>query len=291
MTVNMAHVLETKLAKNDGWKPMGTITKALELLNYFSESRPEIGLLDFKRLVGRDKATVHRHLTELEENGFLEQNVRTRKYRLGAAVLRLSSVREKTFPARRIISQWVDRLSNEFDELVHASLIQKRAMSPIHFQDSGKSGVRVFFNEAEILPMHATSSGLAALAFGSPALLEKALSSKLDAFTSFTITDKDALKQLVQQTRIDGFAYADQTYEEAVCSLAVPFFDENSTAYGTIAIALPTSRMEKVGKPQLVEALWRTSSAITTEIGGKVPDTIKDVSRITAQPSDRQAQS
>ena len=73
---------------------MGTITKALELLNLFSRTKPEIGLMEFARLSGRDKATVHRHLTELEENGFVEQHPQTRAYRLGPAILRLTAVRE-----------------------------------------------------------------------------------------------------------------------------------------------------------------------------------------------------
>ena len=53
---------------------MGTITKALTLLNLFSANRTEMGLAEIVRLSGRDKATVHRHLVELQENGFLEQH-------------------------------------------------------------------------------------------------------------------------------------------------------------------------------------------------------------------------
>ena len=82
---------------------MGTITKALDLLTHFSAARPEIGLSQFVRLSGRDKATVHRHLTELEANGYLEQNPVSRAYRLGPALLRLAAVREAASPTRDLL--------------------------------------------------------------------------------------------------------------------------------------------------------------------------------------------
>ena len=110
---------------------MGTITKALELLNEFSPSRAEIGLVEMARLTGRDKATVHRHLTELEANGFLEQNPSTRAYRLGAAVLRLAALREHSFPTRRLLRPLVTELAEEIGELVHASLLQSDGLSPL----------------------------------------------------------------------------------------------------------------------------------------------------------------
>ena len=66
---------------------MSTVTKALELLNYFSSETPELGLSEFARAAARDKATVYRHLSALEKSGFIEKNPRTSHYRLGPAVL------------------------------------------------------------------------------------------------------------------------------------------------------------------------------------------------------------
>ncbi|NJO36356.1 MAG: helix-turn-helix domain-containing protein [Rhizobiales bacterium] len=144
---------------------MGTITKALDLLNVFSRSNPELGLGDVVRLTGRDKATVHRHLVELQQNGFLEQHPKTRAYRLGPALLRLSGVREATHPFRQLIRPVVTQLADQVGELAHASLLQGTRLSPAFHADPERHGTRVRFDEAEMLPLHATSSGLAVLAF------------------------------------------------------------------------------------------------------------------------------
>jgi len=261
---------------------MGTISKALNLLTYFSEDTPELGLMDFKRLTDQDKATVHRHLVELEANGYLEQNSQTRKYRLGAAILRLSSIRERSFPARRIVSEHVNTLAKNVGELVHASLIQQLEMSPLYFRDESAGATRVNFSEAEMLPLHATSSGMATLAFGTPQLLEKLASRKLEKYSNNTLTDFAELKAEIETVRKNGFAYSNQTYEVDVCSFAVPFFEDGQFACGSIAIAIPASRLNLDRAPQYVEALQHTSQLVSRELGGKIPEQIRNLWRVAA---------
>ena len=129
---------------------MGTITKALDLLNFFAKQKPEIGLTEFVRLVNRDKATVHRHLTELMENGFLEQNPVTRAYRLGPAILRLSGVREATHPLRSVLRPIVEDIARQVGELTHVSLLQGDVLSPaLHF-DPMTHGTQVAFDGVEL---------------------------------------------------------------------------------------------------------------------------------------------
>jgi len=256
---------------------MGTISKALNLLNYFSEDDPELGLLDIKRLSNQDKATVHRHLGELEANGFLEQNPMTRKYRLGGAVLRLAAVRGKTFPSRKIISRHVQKLSQELGELVHASLMQKKEMSPLEFCDAGVGGTRVYFNLADTLPLHATASGLTALAYGPPDLLERTLNEKLDKFTDVTIVEPEKLKELVLKTQEQGFSFSDELFENEVSSIAVPFYENQPFLYGTLAVAVPSSRMTEESKTQFVKVLQDTSRDITRELGGELPTALTKI--------------
>lgn len=255
---------------------MGTIAKALNLLNFFSENAPELGLMDFKNLSGQDKATVYRHLTELEANGFLEQNEKTRKYRLGAAIVRLSSIRERSFPTRRIVSEWIDRLAEEVQELVHASLIQRLEMSPLYFCDKSRGATRVNFSEAEMLPLHATASGLAALAFGPPSLLEKLSNKHLAKYSNSTPTNFDTLKTIVGEVCEKGFSFSNQSYEEDVCSFGVPFFEAGPYACGTIAIAIPATRLDSSKAPFYTKKLWEASKAVSRELGGNIPEQLEN---------------
>ena len=185
---------------------MGTITKALDLLGLFARERAEIGLGEFVRLTGRDKATVHRHLVELAENGFLEQDPDSRAYRLGPAVLRLAALRETLFPTRKLMQPIVQGLADAVGELAHASLLQGKVMSPLVHADPGVHGVQVYFDIAEMLPLHATSSGISALTFCSDEFRAQILEDPLSKHTDQTVSDPARLRELAQPLVDEGVA-------------------------------------------------------------------------------------
>ncbi|MCB1386859.1 MAG: IclR family transcriptional regulator [Nitratireductor sp.] len=250
---------------------MGTISKALDLLNFFSRRTPEIGLGEFVRLSGRDKATVYRHLVELEANGFLEQDARSRAYRLGPAVLRLAGVREATHPVRSLLRPIVEQLARDTGELAHVSLLQGRMLSPICHYDPHLHGTRVNFNEAEMLPLHATSSGVAVLAFSPRGLLDKVLAGKLKAYSPHTITDPQTLTDTVRKAAAQGFSQMGRGFDEEVTSQAAPVFDTTGEAIGAISVALPMVRAE-AGKLRTIAAeLVAAANAASHLLGGSRP--------------------
>lgn len=238
------------------------------MLNLFSRTKPEIGLGEFVRLTGRDKATVHRHLVELEANGFLEKHPATRAYRLGPAVLRLSGVREATNPLRAIVRPIVIGLANDVGELAHVSLLQGEVLSSVFHFDPHVHGTQVHFDEAELLPLHATSSGLAVLAFSPPSLIEKIVSKELKPFTPHTITDPQDLRRVVDGVRISGISRFDRVFDEEVTSQGAPIFDASGYAIGAISVAVPTVRANEKKLAAIRTKLEDAARAITRSLGG-----------------------
>lgn len=250
---------------------MGTITKALEMLNFFSREKPEIGLGEFVRLTGRDKATVHRHLGELEENGFLEQHPVSRAYRLGPAILRLSAVREACFPARRLIRPIVTQLAEEIGELAHASLLQGDQLSPVFHADPKRHGTQVHFDEGEMLPLHATSSGQAVLAFAAPELVERVLGGPMTRFTDKTTTDRQSLLTQVARARETGIGKAERTFDDEVTSESIALFDAAGQPVGALAVIIPAVRATEEKWTQIRPLLIDAARAATHSLGGVLP--------------------
>jgi IclR family acetate operon transcriptional repressor len=250
---------------------MGTITKALELLEFFSESRPEIGLGQFVKLSGRDKATVHRHLVELLENGWLEQDHETRSYRLGPAILRLSAVRETTYPTRALIRPVVRRLADDVGELVHASLMQGDQLSPIYFSDPRRYGVQVHFNMSELLPFHATSSGIAVLTFCPAAQQARILEGTLREYTGDTVTDPEALRALMEETRETGIASIARAFDPEVASQAVAIYGAGDVPMGALSVSVPSVRATPDHTENLRAPLIEAALDITRSLGGTYP--------------------
>lgn len=253
---------------------MSTINKALGLLEHFSSNAPEIGLAEFRALSGFDKGTVHRYLSNLRTAGFLEQNPTTRAYRLGPALIRLAAVREQTVPLLNVVAPHIDRFADDIGELVHAALPQPGGMSSLCAKDGGLSGTRVGFDDAEVLPFHATSSGIAMLAFGDPATANLGDTSALHAFTQHTAVSASDLDALINKARSLGYAFADQSFETDVRSVAVPFFGAGEAAIGTLAIATPSARMTAEHQRNFVAGLSDLSVTITQDLAGTVPPTL-----------------
>lgn len=246
---------------------MGTITKALELLNLFSTARPQIGLGEFVRLTGRDKATLHRHLSELEANGFLEQHPVTRAYRLGPALLRLSAVREAAFPVRALLRPIVTELAEAVGELAHASLLQGDILSPVFHADPRVHGTQVHFDEAEMLPLHATSSGLAVLAFGPSDLRQRVLTRPLSRHTPHTITDPAKLGALIEEVRRTGISRSEWAFDQEVASQGAPLFGENGRVVGALSVAVPSIRARRDREAEIAERLLEAARAASRSLG------------------------
>ena len=256
---------------------MATIKKALGLLEYFSNSKPEINLVEFRRLSDFNKGTVHRYLTSLRDKGFLEQNQKTKAYRLGPAIIRLAAVREQTVPMIKIVAPHVDRLAGSICELVHAGLPQPQGMSALYSNNGVRSGTRVSFEESQILPFHATASGVAMLAFGPPHILKTAASRPIQKFTDSTPLTIDSIKAMANIAQKSGYAATDNSFEIDVSSVAVPFFGTDTVAIGTLAVATPHARMDSSNRTLIASLLSKLAFSVTQDLGGSIPPKIAKI--------------
>ena len=127
---------------------MGTVTKALSLLAFFNHERAEIGLSEFTRLSGMNKATVYRMLTELLNQGFVEQTGHDRAYRLGPEVLRLAALREAAVPMLTVSRGILDQVSDQTGETAHVSLRQGDRLTSLAYVYSPRHATKVTMDDA-----------------------------------------------------------------------------------------------------------------------------------------------
>lgn len=221
---------------------MSTVAKAISLLEMLGRSEPELALADLARHAGFDKATTRRLLLSLMEHGLVEQDEGTRRYRLGAGLGRLALMREAQFPFLRTAAPLVEALATETGETVHLSEYSRRGLITVHVVESAKAN-RVSVALGEFLPMHATASGIAFLAFTEDRVRQAILAGPLPAFTPFTVSSAAALAEQVAATRARGHSIGSQGFEEGVQSVAAPILGADGFAIGTIAIAAPQVRV------------------------------------------------
>lgn len=250
---------------------MGTVDKALSLLDFFSESQPEIGLSDLARQAGYDKATVLRLMTSLSNRGFVEQNAASAKYRLGPALLRLANIRESAFPQKASARPVLERLSAEAGETVHLMLLAGDSLETIDFIETRTHAMRVHMDAGERISLHASASGLACLAFMPENDAQQILSGDLETFTPRTLTDQSALLDLLKTVRSEGIAEIDQGFEDGVYGIAAPIFAPDGSVTGSVGVATPSSRMNDTFREQTRDIVRRAAQDITRAWGGIEP--------------------
>lgn len=247
-----------------------TVDKALELLNYFTVARSQIGLSELARLAKVDKATVHRMLVVLAKHGFVEQEPQSKSYRLGAGFLRYARNREASFPTSSLVLDVLQSLTEQTGETSHASLIAGESLATVGLVPSPKA-IHVTLDAGERLPFHATASGIVCLAFMYEDQVNVILKRKLGAFTALTSTSPDDLRKAIMQARQRGVAHSDQSYEADVCGIAAPVFGGHGMAVGAVAVATPAHRMTRDVKQATSLAVMEAAIAITCRLGSEPP--------------------
>jgi len=257
---------------------MGTVAKALSLLNLFDKSRTKIGLSDATRLSGLNKATTYRLLSELQAQGFVEQIGNDRAYRLGPEILRLAALREAAVPLLSVAREVLGRLCATTGETAHMSRVIGHQLNTLTYAYGARHGTQVRMEDAEVLSFHATSSGLAVLGFAADRFVEEILSRPLAAYTSLTRTDPAHIRAALSKVQAQGIAESVGGFEADVHSLAAPVFGPDATPIGALAIAAPVSRMND-DLNTLIRAQLRLGSAdLTQRIGGFFPAGFPQVS-------------
>lgn len=250
---------------------MGTTSKALSLLTNFNRNTPQFGLSELSRVSGFNKATTFRLMTELADFGFVEQVGSGREYRLGPAFLRFAALREHNVPMRETAQSALEDMSEITGETAHLSLLEGDQLVTLSYSYGQAHGISVRMEDAEVLLLHATSSGHAVLAFSSDDFVARALSAPLAARTDQTITDPDAIRALLPNIKKTGVAVSTGGFEEDVCSHAVPLFDASSKCIGAVAIAAPENRVTPELRHTIRHTVLTKSLRLTRALGGFPP--------------------
>jgi len=239
----------------------------MQVLDQFSFNRTELGLSELARLSGLDKAATRRLLVALSKHGFIEQLSDTRKYRLGTGFIRLARIREATLPLTSAAQEVVDWILDCTGETTHISVPTNSSMATLAHRLPNRGNI-ININPAEPLPYHATSSGLCYLSMASSETQERIMALKRTKSTPNTITTKADLLKKIQQTRSDGYAQTQSTFEEGVASIAKAFFLDQADPSGTVSIALPIERMTDVRREELLLILKQAVNRIEKALRG-----------------------
>lgn len=248
---------------------MSTVDKALSLLELFSENRPSAGLSELARLLHWDKSTVQRYVSDLTNRGLLEQDPRDKSYYLGASVSRLAMVREITHPVAAETKKILHDLVDQTGETAHAAEFVNGALSNSAIVNTSIRGTRVYIDPSELLPFHATASGIAFLSASAQTTVSRILARSRKSYTEQTVTDQQQLLRLIERAKAIGFAQSNGSFESDVIGVAAPVLGFDGTAVGSVAVATPSARFTDEAQSTIRAHILKAGVRISKLYGGE----------------------
>ncbi|WP_405386945.1 IclR family transcriptional regulator [Streptomyces sp. NBC_01102] len=204
------------------------VLRALDVLHCFHDNGPDLSASDLARRLELSVSTAHRLARTLLGAGFLEQDARTSRYRLGPAVTelgRLSYHQRGLHLAAPELTDLAERTGATADLALrsgpHAVIVAGGSVTP-------RTGLR--------RPLHSTALGKVLLAWARPGDGGPAALPPLHAFTDRTIVEPALLQAELARVRAAAYALNDGESALGVRTLAVPVLDGAGHARFALAV-------------------------------------------------------
>lgn len=202
-----------------------SVERAARIITALAEHPYPMGVIELAARVHLSPGSVHRMLTTLVRIGWVEQNARSARYRLGIPLLGIGSTGLITHPIVQNGKVYLQRMADlTGHDAVLSTLVGARTVHLARVQ--GRRGRATAFEPGVSQPAHAMADGKLLLAYLPEA--ERAYLYRthgLRRYTPQTIVEPAALERELAAIRSQGYATDRGERFEAVSGVAVPILD------------------------------------------------------------------
>jgi DNA-binding IclR family transcriptional regulator len=233
-----------------------SVDRAAVLLKAIADSPRPPTVVELASECGLNRSTAWRLLATLDAHGLIERDSVSQRYSLGYAFLRIAAGAELD-PLVRRARPVLEALARETGEASNLAVARRFNLVYVDQVDPPQIMAPNWFGRP--VPLHATSTGKAYLAFLTPEEQAIALPPQLERFTPTTTTDSGALEAELEEVRRDGWAVCVGELEESLFGASSPVLSEQGrpvaivSVWGT-SLRLPRERLPEIGRQTLAAA-------------------------------------
>src|SRR3954454_22035229 len=213
---------------------VGSVLRAMSLLDLFEPGRPEMTLSEFVRRSGYSKSTTYRLLVTLEKAGWLEHGP-AGTFRLSIRPFQVGSILVDSLELRREAGPIMARVAADVDQTVFL-VVPAGTLAVCLERIESEQGVRL--SELYVggsQPLHLGAAPRALLAFEDQ-LLPPLLQSGLSRRTERSLVDPTDLRADLAETRERGYSISDEDVTPDVAAIGAPIFGSRGQVVGAVSI-------------------------------------------------------
>lgn len=211
-----------------------SLVKAIQLLQQFRPERPQLGVTELAALSGIPKSVVHRIVQTLQGTGYLEQDPRTQKYRVGLLAYEIGSLYVQGVDLHQVVQEELKHLAAESTSTCYFGIRQGLDVVLLAVAH-GSSPVRIAGQPGDRIPAHCTALGKSLLAASQPAVLDEYLAHPMAACSAKTVTDPALFRAELQRVRKVGYALSLEQCYAGTCAVGCVIREE----IGAISLSVP----------------------------------------------------
>lgn len=247
-------------------KRLSSVTTAIHLLKTFSLEDQELGISELAKRLSVAKSTVHRLASALLDEGLLQQNPKSGRYRLGVGLFSLGSLVRSRFDVANSSKKILNELREKTQENVRLAVLEGDAAVFLHDFESPQT-LRLKSGTGQRKPAFCVAEGLCLLAGLSESALDEVLSHPRATMTDKTVVDADALRERIRRVKRQGYAIEDEECEEGTRCLAAPIYQNDGRILAAVGVAGPRLRMKKSQFSKLAPVVIKTAEDISASLG------------------------
>lgn len=256
-------------ARVDGGDGLQSLQAAFRILDALSSADGPVGLTDLASRLDELKPRVYRHLSTMKSLGIVIQDTRSGRYGLGGKLFALGEAALEQFDLGSVAAPYLTRLRDQTRQTALLSVPangEPIVLSCVEYRDR----LSITSRPGNRPPPHCSSQGRIALAFADAAARKRVLGRKLTAFTSHSMTHRDAIEERLRLIRERFYEDANHEVRLGINALSAPVFRDDNQLAGIIGI-IGTS--EEIGTPPsrpLITTLHRLAGALSAELNCRI---------------------
>ncbi len=253
------------MAENNKASPVQSVARALSILETVCESNQPMSVQEISAVLGISRTTAHGLVNTLVACKYLEKEQLTRKYMPTSKMYAMSCAYPHKLKVMQAANPYLRDLLTRYRQTIHLGVMSTNddvLLLKAYFPERVPNLTRVFN-----LPMHATGIGKTMLAFlpnaRREAILEK---TELTPYTKNTVTDKDRLREEIEDIRQRGYGFDTAEYLDNTFCVGFPILNEQDEAIAAFSISGQQKDIEPLFSEIIPDSL-QVSKTCSSEMG------------------------
>ncbi|WP_229053486.1 IclR family transcriptional regulator [Aeromicrobium sp. Leaf350] len=227
------------MASDESPPPPSVLGKAMAILESFTVDRTALTFSDLQAATGLPKATLHRHLSDLQAVGLIDR--RDDRYRLSMLVFELGMRASVGRNLIEVATPFLEDLYERTHETVHLGVGDGDEVVYV-LKMSGHQQAAAPSRLGGRMPLHATAIGKALLAHAPREQQDALLSGPLERRAPRTVVSPGLLREQLDECARSGVAFEYEESAVGVVCVAAPVLDATGAVIAAVSVAGPVTR-------------------------------------------------